>query len=126
MNGVIDLILAEIIISGLPGTLVWALGLLVGIDLLFGGAIAHRHGVGSAQGGGQKLKSVYQLAPGRLGRWFCPCHGSKYDLAGRVFRGVPAPYNLPVPPYRFVTDKIIRIGENPAGQRFELDLIIQL
>ena len=38
MNGVIDLILAGIIISGFPGTLVWALGLLVGIDLLFGGA----------------------------------------------------------------------------------------
>ena len=51
MNGVIDLILAEIIISGFPGTLVWALGLLVGIDLLFGGpaliamASAARNGV---------------------------------------------------------------------------------
>jgi ubiquinol-cytochrome c reductase iron-sulfur subunit len=67
-----------------------------------------------------------QLAAGWLGGWFCPCHGSKYDLAGRVFRGVPAPYNLPVPPYRFVTDKTIRIGENPAGQNFELDSVIQL
>ena len=44
------------------------------------------------------------------GGYFCPCHGSKYDLAGRVFSGVPAPYNLPVPPYRFVNDKTIRIG----------------
>jgi ubiquinol-cytochrome c reductase iron-sulfur subunit len=48
-----------------------------------------------------------------LGGYFCPCHGSKYDLAGRVFNGVPAPYNLPVPPYHFV-DKIIRIGENAS------------
>jgi ubiquinol-cytochrome c reductase iron-sulfur subunit len=66
------------------------------------------------------------LGPGWLGGWFCPCHGSKYDLAGRVFRGVPAPYNLPVPPYRFVNDKTIRIGENPDGQKFELDSIIQI
>jgi ubiquinol-cytochrome c reductase iron-sulfur subunit len=67
-----------------------------------------------------------QLAPGWLGGWFCPCHGSKYDLAGRVFRGVPAPYNLPVPPYHFLTDKTIRIGENPAGENFELDWVVQL
>ncbi|MGO9389244.1 ubiquinol-cytochrome c reductase iron-sulfur subunit [Rhodoblastus sp.] len=67
-----------------------------------------------------------QLSPGWLGGWFCPCHGSKYDLAGRVFRNVPAPYNLPVPPYRFVTDKTIRIGENPEGQKFELESVTQL
>ena len=67
-----------------------------------------------------------QLGPGWLGGWFCPCHGSKYDLAGRVFRGVPAPYNLPVPPYLFVNDKKIWIGENPVGQKFEMDSIIQL
>jgi ubiquinol-cytochrome c reductase iron-sulfur subunit len=67
-----------------------------------------------------------QLAPGWLGGWFCPCHGSKYDLAGRVFRGVPAPYNLPVPPYRFVTGKLIRIGENPGDEKFELDSVVQL
>ncbi len=48
------------------------------------------------------------------GGYFCPCHGSKYDPAGRVFSGVPAPYNLPVPPYRFINDTTIRIGENPA------------
>ncbi len=67
-----------------------------------------------------------QQGPGWLGGWFCPCHGSKYDLAGRVFRAVPAPYNLPVPPYRLVSDKTIRIGENPEGQKFELDSVIQL
>ena len=48
------------------------------------------------------------------GGYFCPCHGSKYDPAGRVFSGVPAPYNLPVPPHRFVNDTTLRIGENPA------------
>jgi hypothetical protein len=47
------------------------------------------------------------------GGYFCPCHGSKYDLAGRVFSGVPEPYNLPVPPYHFVSKTAIRIGENP-------------
>ncbi|HLH12130.1 MAG TPA: ubiquinol-cytochrome c reductase iron-sulfur subunit [Methylovirgula sp.] len=61
-----------------------------------------------------------------LGGYFCPCHGSKYDLAGRVFRGVPAPYNLPVPPYRFVSDTMLRIGENPEGSTYDLDDIVQL
>ncbi len=42
--------------------------------------------------------------------WFCPCHGSIYDTSGRV-RGGPAPANLPVPPYTFVSDAKIRIGE---------------
>lgn len=64
--------------------------------------------------------------PSWLGGYFCPCHGSKYDLAGRVFSGVPAPYNLPVPPYTFVTDKQIRIGANPAGSTFDLSQIVQL
>ena len=44
------------------------------------------------------------------GGFFCPCHGSKFDLAGRVFKGVPAPTNLRVPPYRFVRDDLILIG----------------
>ena len=49
------------------------------------------------------------------GGYFCSCHGSMYDLAGRVFRDVPAPYNLPVPPYHFISDTVIRIGENSPG-----------
>ncbi|MBS0530303.1 MAG: ubiquinol-cytochrome c reductase iron-sulfur subunit [Proteobacteria bacterium] len=61
-----------------------------------------------------------------LGGYFCPCHGSKYDLAGRVFRGVPAPYNLPVPPYRFVSDSMIRIGENPPDSQFDFGSIQQI
>ena len=46
------------------------------------------------------------------GGFFCPCHGSKFDLAGRVFTGVPAPLNLRVPPYRFVRDDLILIGQD--------------
>jgi ubiquinol-cytochrome c reductase iron-sulfur subunit len=44
------------------------------------------------------------------GGFFCPCHGSKFDLSGRVYQGVPAPLNLKVPPYQFVDDKHITIG----------------
>jgi len=46
------------------------------------------------------------------GGFFCPCHGSKFDFAGRVYQGVPAPTNLPVPPHYFVSDDVIRIGED--------------
>lgn len=61
-----------------------------------------------------------------LGGYFCPCHGSKYDGAGRVYSGVPAPYNLPVPPYTFVSDTTIRIGENPNGSAWDFGSIRQL
>jgi ubiquinol-cytochrome c reductase iron-sulfur subunit len=49
------------------------------------------------------------------GGFFCPCHKSRYDIAGRVFQGVPAPANLVVPPYKFIDDKHIMIGVNPEG-----------
>jgi ubiquinol-cytochrome c reductase iron-sulfur subunit len=52
------------------------------------------------------------LGPDWVGGFFCPCHGSKFDFSGRVFAGVPAPLNLEVPPYRFVGDSIILIGED--------------
>jgi len=45
------------------------------------------------------------------GGFFCPCHGSIFDLAGRVVKGVPAPDNLPVPPYEFVSDTVVVIGQ---------------
>jgi len=49
------------------------------------------------------------------GGFFCPCHGSKFDLAGRVFQGVPAPTNLRVPPHRFVRDDLILIGQDSGA-----------
>lgn len=52
------------------------------------------------------------VEPGWEGGFFCPCHGSKYDMAGRVFKGVPAPLNLAIPPYKFVKDSVIVIGED--------------
>lgn len=60
------------------------------------------------------------------GGYFCPCHGSRYDLAGRVFRGVPAPLNLPVPPYTYASDSVLRIGANPPGASFNLSEVQQL
>jgi len=46
------------------------------------------------------------------GGFFCPCHGSKFDFAGRVYSGVPAPTNLTIPPHYFVNDDVILIGED--------------
>lgn len=53
-----------------------------------------------------------ELGPDWPGGFFCPCHGSTFDLAGRVFKGVPAPINLEVPPYQFISDKVIVIGQD--------------
>ena len=48
-------------------------------------------------------------ARGNFNGWFCPCHGSHYDVAGRIRQG-PAPENLPVPPYEFLSDTLVKIG----------------
>ncbi|MCK5829500.1 MAG: ubiquinol-cytochrome c reductase iron-sulfur subunit [Methylococcales bacterium] len=58
-----------------------------------------------------------EIAPNDLGSdwkggFFCPCHGSGFDLAGRVYRSVPAPTNLVIPPYRYITDTLIIVGED--------------
>ncbi|HSJ49589.1 MAG TPA: ubiquinol-cytochrome c reductase iron-sulfur subunit [Gammaproteobacteria bacterium] len=52
------------------------------------------------------------LGPDWKGGFFCPCHGSTFDLAGRVYRGVPAPTNLVVPPHRYISDTVILVGED--------------
>lgn len=49
------------------------------------------------------------------GGYFCPCHGSKFDAAGRVFRNQPAPTNLEIPPHRFASDTLLVIGEDAAA-----------
>jgi ubiquinol-cytochrome c reductase iron-sulfur subunit len=51
-----------------------------------------------------------------VGGFYCPCHGSKFDYAGRVFRGAPAPTNLKVPPYTFVSDSTLVIGEDQESK----------
>lgn len=50
-----------------------------------------------------------------LGGFYCPCHGSKFDFAGRVYKGVPAPTNLVVPPYTYLSDNKILIGDDKKG-----------
>ncbi len=58
-----------------------------------------------------------ELAPTDLGAdwqggYFCACHGSRFDLAGRVYKGVPAPTNLVVPPYQYLTETLLLIGDD--------------
>jgi ubiquinol-cytochrome c reductase iron-sulfur subunit len=55
---------------------------------------------------------VGSIDVGWEGGFFCPCHGSKYDMAGRVYKGVPAPLNLAVPPYQYINDTLIRVGDD--------------
>jgi ubiquinol-cytochrome c reductase iron-sulfur subunit len=61
------------------------------------------------QAGAPEVGSTWQ------GGFFCPCHGSKFDLAGRVFDGVPAPSNMVVPPYQFLSDTKIMVGEDKGA-----------
>ncbi|MEJ2740977.1 MAG: ubiquinol-cytochrome c reductase iron-sulfur subunit [Gammaproteobacteria bacterium] len=75
---------------------------LLGICTHLGCSPTYRPDVGAADLGGGTWH----------GGFFCPCHGSKFDLAGRVYKGVPAPVNLEVPPYRFLSDSILVVGED--------------
>lgn len=74
---------------------------LVGLCTHLGCAPKHRPEVAPADLGGDWV-----------GGFFCPCHGSKFDLSGRVYKSVPAPTNLEVPPYRYESDAVIVIGED--------------
>lgn len=58
---------------------------------------------------------VASVDPEWLGGFYCPCHGSKYDLAGRVYKDVPAPLNLKIPRHMYVSDKEILIGQDADG-----------
>ena len=53
--------------------------------------------------------------PDEMALYFCPCHGSKFDLAGRVFKNVPAPTNLVVPPHYYIDEDTLKIGEGGNG-----------
>ncbi len=75
---------------------------LVGICTHLGCSPTYRPDIGAADLGGPDWK----------GGFFCPCHGSRFDLAGRVFSGVPAPSNLVVPPYKYLSDTRILVGED--------------
>lgn len=57
-----------------------------------------------------KLESGGDMGENWTGGFFCPCHGSKFDLAGRVYKGSPAPINLVVPPHKYLADNTIIIG----------------
>jgi len=56
--------------------------------------------------------SPVDLGPDWVGGFYCPCHGSKFDLSGRVYAGVPAPTNMEVPPYRFLSEDLILVGDD--------------
>ena len=75
---------------------------LVGICTHLGCAPVDKFAIGPASGLGDDWP----------GGFFCPCHGSKFDLAGRVYKNFPAPTNLEVPPYAFVNDGLILVGED--------------
>ncbi len=56
------------------------------------------------------------ISPEWLGGFYCPCHGSMYDLAGRVYKGVPAPLNLRIPRHSYLTDNDIMLGQDSEGE----------
>jgi ubiquinol-cytochrome c reductase iron-sulfur subunit len=78
---------------------------LVGICTHLGCSPDKRLAAGSASGLGEDWP----------GGFFCPCHGSKFDLAGRVFKNVPAPTNLEVPKHTYLSDTRLMIGVDPKG-----------
>lgn len=59
-----------------------------------------------------KGQTTFDLGANWNGGFFCPCHGSKFDLAGRVYSGVPAPLNLYIPPHRYLSNTVVLIGDD--------------
>ena len=77
--------------------------------------------LGCAPLGAFDRRGEFQLAGVDLGKdwpggFYCPCHGSKYDASGRVFKNVPAPKNLAIPPYAFGKDLRVVVGVDDASQ----------
>jgi len=75
-------------------------------------------GICSHLGCSPQAKSVEaraEMGADWLGGFLCPCHGSKFDLAGRVYKGAPAPVNLDVPPHTYLSDSTILIGDDKKG-----------
>ena len=64
----------------------------------------------------EKLHAGGDMGENWTGGFFCPCHGSKFDLAGRVFKGSPAPINLVVPPYQYLSDSTLLIGVDTKAE----------
>jgi ubiquinol-cytochrome c reductase iron-sulfur subunit len=81
------------------------IAVIIGICTHLGCSPTYRPELGAADLGGDEWQ----------GGFYCPCHGSKFDLAGRVFKNVPAPTNLAIPPYHFVSDTLIRLGVDPQA-----------
>jgi ubiquinol-cytochrome c reductase iron-sulfur subunit len=65
---------------------------------------------------------INSVSPDWLGGFYCPCHGSKYDLAGRVFKNVPAPLNLKIPNHEYVSPTEILIGEDNNGTQGAINI----
>lgn len=79
--------------------------ILLGLCTHLGCAPTYRPDVGAQDLGGDEW----------MGGFFCPCHGSKFDLAGRVYKGVPAPTNLEIPPHQYLSDEVVLIGEDQGA-----------
>jgi len=62
-----------------------------------------------------KLQAGSEMGADWPGGFYCPCHGSKFDLTGRVFKGSPAPINLEVPRYKYLSDTLLLIGQDDKG-----------
>ena len=80
------------------------IAVIIGVCTHLGCSPTYRPNPGAADLGGDDW----------MGGFYCPCHGSKFDLAGRVYSGDPAPTNLVIPPYHFVSENIVRIGVDPV------------